>query len=53
MFGSVHAWLGSFVAQKGLGQQGLVAKLQGAMQRSDGKLDAIDSWLNASTNYLS
>lgn len=53
VFGSVQGWLGSFVAQKGLTQQGLVSKLQGALQMSDGKLDAIASLLDASTNYLS
>ena len=53
VFGSVQGWLGGFVAQKGLTQEGLLSRLQGLLKMGDGKLDAIASLLDASTNYLS
>lgn len=53
LFQSVQGWLGGFVAQKGLTQEGLLSRFQSVLQMSDGKLDAIASLLDASTNYLS
>lgn len=53
LFQSAQGWMGNFVAQKGLTQQGLLSRLQGVLQMSDGKLDAIASLLDASTNYIS
>ncbi len=53
LFQSAQGWMGNFVAQKGLTQQGLLSRLQGVLQMSDGKLDAISSLLDASTNYIS
>lgn len=53
LFSSVQGWMGGFVSQKGLTQEGLLSRLQGVLEMSDGKLDAVASLLDASTNYLS
>lgn len=53
LFASVQGWMGGFVAQKGLTQEGVLSRLQGALKLSDGKLDTVASLLDAGTNYLS
>lgn len=53
LFASVQGWMGGFVSQKGLTQEGLLSRLNGVLKMGDGKLDTLASLLDASTNYLS
>jgi hypothetical protein len=53
LFSAVQGFVGGFVSQKNLTQEGLLQRFQGILKVGDGKLDALASLLDASTNYLS
>jgi hypothetical protein len=46
-------WVGRFVAEKGITQQGAVEKLQGVLGRVDGGMDYLAAAIDASTAYFS
>jgi len=46
-------WMGRFVAEKGITQEGAVEKLQGVLGRVDGGMDYLAAAIDASTAYFS